>query len=112
MMNKIIESDIQPTDVKIYIEDDTPYLDYTGTCYVNGSKCKIHLPKIGLSFSKIEQEKDVEEYSYWGYKQEITMSFNIFASDGKYYKFEILERKMSKEQIEKELGYKINIKEN
>lgn len=50
----IISSGVRPTDVKIYIEDGVPYLDYIGTFYAtDGSKCKVHFPKIGLTFSKV-----------------------------------------------------------
>lgn len=53
-----IKSSLMPTDVKIYTEDGTPYLDYTGTCYMSdGCKYKIHIPKIGLTFSQVTQEK-------------------------------------------------------
>ena len=106
-----IESSLIPTDVKIYTEDGTPYLDYTGTCYMSdGCKCKIHIPKIGLNFSQVTQEKE-EEYDYFGYKKKVLMNFNVFVSDDKFWEFEILEREVSKKQLEKELGYKLNIKE-
>lgn len=105
----IIASPITPIDVKIYTEDGVPYLDYIGTFYTNdGCKYKIHLPKIGLTFSKFTQEKEEEEY---GYKQRITTAFNVFASNDELFKYEILEREVSKKQLEKELGYKLNIKE-
>ena len=110
--NPIITSAISPTDVKIYTEDGVPYLDYTGTFYANdGCKCKIHFPKIGLAFTRITQEKEEEEYDYFGYKRKILMNFNVFVSDDKFWEFEILEREVSKKQLEKELGYKLNIKE-
>lgn len=108
----IITSPILPTDVKIYTEDGVPYLDYIGMFYASdGSKCKIHIPKIGLTFSKVTQEKEEEEYDYFGYKKRVVMSFNVFASNDKFYEFEVLEREVSKKQLEKELGYKLNIKE-
>lgn len=108
----IIASSITPTDVKIYTEDGVPYLDYIGTFYASdGCKCKIHFPKIGLTFSKVTQEKEEEEYDYFGYKQRVVMSFNVFASNDKLWEFEVLEREVSKKQLEKELGYKLNIKE-
>lgn len=107
-----IKSSLMPTDVKIYTEDGTPYLDYTGTCYMSdGCKCKIHIPKIGLTFSQVTQEKEEEEYDYFGYKKKVLMNFNVFVSDDKFWEFEILEREVSKKQLEKELGYKLNIKE-
>lgn len=31
----IISSGVRPTDVKIYIEDGVPYIDYIGTFYTN-----------------------------------------------------------------------------
>ena len=106
-----IASSITPTDVKIYTEDGTPYLDYTGTCYMSdGCKYKIHFPKIGLTFSQVTQEQEAE-YDYFGYKRKVLMNFNIFASDDKFYEFEIIEREVSKKQLEKELGYKLDIKE-
>ena len=108
----IISSNVRPTDVKIYIEDGVPYLDYIGTFYAaDGSKCKVHFPKIGLTFSKLMQEKEEEEYNYFGYKQRIITKFDIFAVDDKWATFEVIEREVSKKQLEKELGYKLNIKE-
>ena len=110
--NPIITSAISPTDVKIYTEDGVPYLDYTGTFYAqDGCKCKIHFPKIGLTFTRLTQEKEEEEYDYFGYKKKVLMNFNVFVSDDKFWEFEILEREASKKQLEKELGYKLNIKE-
>lgn len=110
--NIIIDSSITPTDAKIYTEDGVPYLDYIGTFYASdGSKCKIHIPKIGLTFSKFIQEKQEEVYGYFGYKQRVVMSFDVFVSNDKFYEFEVLEREVSKKQLEKELGYKLNIKE-
>lgn len=107
-----IESSLMPTDVKIYTEDGTPYLDYTGTFYMSdGCKYKIHIPKIGLTFSHVTQEKEEEEYDYFGHNRKILMNFNVFVSDNKFYELEILEREVSKKQLEKELGYKLNIKE-
>lgn len=107
----IISSGVRPTDVKIYIEDGVPYLDYIGTFYAtDGSKCKVHFPKIGLTFSKVMQEKE-EEYDCFDYKQRIITKFDIFAVDDKWATFEVIEREVSKKQLEKELGYKLNIKE-
>lgn len=107
----IISSGVRPTDVKIYIEDGVPYLDYIGTFYAtDGSKCKVHFHKIGLTFSKVMQEKE-EEYDCFGYKQRIITKFDIFAVDDKWATFEVIEREVSKKQLEKELGYKLNIKE-
>ena len=110
--NVIIDSNITPTDVKIYVENGTPYLDYTGTCYAsNGDKIKVHLPKVDLTLTNITQEKEYEEWKYqWG-SREILTRFNVYASNDKWATFEVIEREVSKKQLEKELGYKLNIKE-
>lgn len=108
----IISSGVRPTDVKIYIEDGVPYLDYVGTFYAtDGSKCKVHFPKIGLTFSKVTQEKEEEEYDYFGYKQRIITKFDVYAVDDEWATFEVIERDVTKKQLENELGYKLNIKE-
>lgn len=108
---KKIVTPLIPTDVKIYTEDGTPYLDYTGTCYMSdGCKYKIHLPKVGLDFTQVTQKED-NDFDICGYKRKILLNFNVLVTDGVFYKYEILEREVSKKQLEKELGYKINIKE-
>ena len=57
------------------------------------------------------QEKEEEEYDYFGYKQRIITKFDVYAVDNKFATFEVIEREMSKKQLEKELGYKLNSKE-
>lgn len=108
MNNKvIIDSNITPTDVKIYVENGTPYIDYTGICYAsNGDKIKVHLPKVGLTL-----EKEYEEWKYQCGSREMLIKFNVYASNDQSATFEVLEREVSKKQLEKELGYKLNIKE-
>lgn len=109
--NVIIDSYIAPTDVKIYVENGTPYLDYTGICYAsNGDKIKVHFPKISLTLTNITQEKD-EEWKYQLGSRKILTKFNVCASNDKLATFEVVEREVSKKQLEKELGYKLNIKE-
>lgn len=109
--NVIIDGNITPTDVKIYVEDGVPYLDYTGTCYMtNGDKYKVHIPKIGLTLTNIASESDVY-YNYLGRSRKILPSFQIYACGDEYFSFEVIEREVSKKQLEKELGYKLNIKE-
>lgn len=56
------------------------------------------------------QEKE-KEYDCFDYKQRIITKFDIFAVDDKWATFEVIEREVSKKQLEKELGYKLNIKE-
>lgn len=110
--NPIISSNIQPTDVKIYFENGVPYLDYTGTCYMNdGCKYKIHIPKVGLTLTSTELESDTC-YDYLGHVRTILPCFQLYACGDEIFTVEVIEREVSKRQLEKELGYKINIKED
>lgn len=106
-----IEGVIKPVDVKIYLEDGMPYLDYTGTVTTKFGKLKVHIPKMSLEFNEIICER--EEYSEFYYPFDhpilIQTKQEFFACNDKAYELEIIEREMSKAQIEKELGYKIKI---
>lgn len=101
------------TSASIFYEDNVPYIDWKGaTVLSDGSIANVHIPKMGLDISEINQE--VEGYSdFFGNK--VTRSIQVFVKDGfepdEDIIIEIKEREMTKEQIEKELGYKIKIKE-
>lgn len=111
MKYTIFDSKITPTDVKIYIEDGIPYLDYTGTAMTNQGKVKIHIPKIGLEIDAVTKEVD-ECYAYNDLNCPLALiktREQFFVSNNKLFEYEIIEREMSKEDIEKELGYKVKI---
>lgn len=110
--NPIITSNIQPIDVKVYVENGIPYLDYTGTCYMSdGCKCKIHIPKVGLTLTNIKSESDAC-YDFLGRESTNLPRFQLYAYGDEIFTVEVIEREVSKKQLEKELGYKINIKED
>ena len=101
------------TSASIFYEDNVPYIDWKGaTVLSDGSIANVHIPKMGLDINEINQE--VEGYSdFFGNK--VTRSIQVFVKDrfepDEDIIIEIKEREMTKEQIEKELGYKIKIKE-
>lgn len=101
-------ANITPIDVKVYYENKTPYLDYTGEALgPDNSRIKIHIPKVRLDFRRFHCER--REYRHYtglilGFEQHA-----VLESDN-HITFEIVEREMTKEQIEKQLGYKIKIK--
>lgn len=106
---------LKPTDVKIFIEDGIPYLDYTGTCQSNIGKLEVHFPKIGLDIEQMDRESD--DYYYENPftnkpSMRIRMKDEYYVMNNQEWPFEykVLERDMTKAEIEKELGYKINIK--
>lgn len=107
-----------PTDVRIYYEDDKPYLDYTGIAKTDTGNVKVHLPKIDLVYNVIEDNSEYEDYyardcrGKLVYKHQVKISQKVVIKSDKYYDLEIIEREMTKEQIEKELGYKVKIVED
>lgn len=101
------------TSASIFYEDNVPYIDWKGaTVLSNGSIANVHIPKMSLDINEINQE--VESYSD-SFVNNIIKSRQVFVKDGfepdEDIIIEIKEREMTKEQIEKELGYKIKIKE-
>lgn len=101
------------TSAAIFYENNIPYIDWKGTTILsNGSIANVHIPKMGLDISEISQE--VEDYSDF-LSNKVIKSKQVFVKDGFEPDEDIIitikEREMTKEQIEKELGYKIKIKE-
>lgn len=106
------------TSAAIFYENNIPYIDWKGTTILsNGSIANVHIPKMSLDISKIENECEYQPvYSSDNcFLYNITKSRQVFVKDGfepdEDVIIEIKEREMTKEQIEKELGYKIKIKE-
>lgn len=100
-------------DASIYYEDNKPYINWKGeTKLSDGSIIKVHIPKMGLDIEEIEQ--NINTIDFWN-SNSIKISKQVFIKNNMCSDedviIEFLEREMTKEQIEKELGYKIKIKE-
>ena len=98
------DSVVLPVDAKIFYENHKPYLEYTGIVTgANGEKVKIHLPKISLEFQETEIKFD---------RDMMTTTFSsqtLIQSPKDKMTLQIMTRNMTKKEIEKELGYKVNI---
>lgn len=113
MLNTVYANNVVPTDAKIYYENGVPYLEYKGIATDwSGDKIEISLPKINLFISQIEYSEESIRGIY-----DRLIELNVTFSGTNYNKLEnvlstkTIERTMTKEQIEKELGYKIKIKD-
>ena len=107
MVRQIVDSYIHPTDVKIYYENNVPYMEYRGiTKDFNNDTCEVYLRKIPLTISTITYTDNLYEPN----EVEITFIGLEDKFSGIYRpEFKTIEKNMTKAQIEKELGYKINI---
>lgn len=104
---------IHPIDVKVYVEDNIPYLEYTGIVNRGDMKIKVHFPKIDLSFNVLEHISEHQTYGGdpWGRSLgSVLLSQKVLIGNTDVaYTYEVIEREMTKEQVEKALGYKVKI---
>lgn len=103
---------IHPTDVKIYMEDEKPYLEYTGIIDHGDEKIKVYFPKIDLTFNVLEHIEERQDfYDQWRLPiGSIILSQQIMVGNtNTAYEYKIIERTMTKKDLEKKLGYKVNI---
>lgn len=118
LLNKIIGDKLRCTKASIYYENNQPFIDWYGETHtLDGYILECHIPKMSLDISEIEQECEYEHLhkDYNDYYSNILKSKQIFVKDGFAHDEDIIitikEREMTKEQIEKEFGYKVKIKE-
>jgi hypothetical protein len=104
--DEVFVGPIKPTDLKIYYEDGIPYLDYKGIADTNFGRVEVCFPKMGLIINGLECTSE-EVYNQKG-EAVITMRQYLSRSN-EYFTIKTLERNMTKKEIEKELGYKVNI---
>lgn len=105
-----IDRPIKPTDVSIFYEDEKPYLKYKGVTKNDaGVTFEVDIPKIDLEINNMVY---CSEGQYLGNKKYSFMtSFkqNVCIESNSLMTVKILNRTCSKEDLEKELGYKLNI---
>lgn len=107
-MSSMITS-ITPTDLRIYYEDSTPYLDYKGTAVMGYDKVEVHIPKMKLN---IDLSWDYDVYLNIDPTMPVAnMECRCGAHSKEFFTIKVLEKDMIKDQIEKALGYKVNIVE-
>ena len=108
-----IDSPIIPVSAEIFYEDGVPYMKYKGTTYMNnGVKVQIDIPKMSLKLSAIEDTTEVGYHSNFDCRHRVVSSFKreFFATqDDIAYTITTLSRTCSKADLEKELGYKLNL---
>ena len=111
--NAAIATDITPKDASIFYEDGVPYLKYVGTAMLdNGVLVEIELPKMDLKFKNITTKKEEiwhdDKIGLTGLRYLISATQNIYADrDDISVNIRPVKRRVSLEQLEKELGYKI-----
>lgn len=110
----IIEKPITPKDVSIFIEDGVPYMKYVGTTTLsNGIKVEVECPKMSLVLKGIESETE-KRYGYYDIFNKphvVTYKREFFTVEDAAFIVRTLERTCKKEDLEKELGYKLKFED-
>lgn len=104
---------LKAKDISIYIEDGQPYIHWVGEFSNGNDVYEVDIPKIDVNIDAIVEDKPIE-FDTLGHVSYPMVSFvrHIYAvQDGVMFTVTCKKREMTKEQIEKELGYKIKIKD-
>ena len=104
-------SKIKAKDIRVYIEDGIPYIHYIGEFYSKYGKYEITIPKMSIDIESIVEDRDVKYDTLHGLISypKISFSRNLYTVENYIFTLRCIEKAMTKEEIEKELGYKINI---
>lgn len=110
-----IEQTIYPTDIKVFYEDGDPYVSYKGVAIMYGDTYEIEIPKMDMVIHAIEDICETEtQYGCgpFGESQNqvaTRITRHLYAVEDVVFTATPIKKKMSKKDIEKELGYKIEI---
>ena len=101
---------IKAKDIKVFIENGKPYIYYVG-CFSDGkNEYEIEIPKMDVDLTAIVEDFDYYDDSNINEIAPLGIRRNLYVGqDCTFYKLKCKKKEMTKEQIEKELGYKIDI---
>ena len=103
---------LKAKDISIYIEDGQPYIHWVGEFSDGNDVYEVDIPKMDVNIDAIVEDKPIE-FDTLGHVSypEVSFARHFYAvQDGVKFTVACKKREMTKEQIEKELGYKIKIK--
>ena len=100
-------------DVSIFVEGGQCYLRYVGIISDGDDEYELTVPKMDINVTVITQSVDECDYQGLGtIPRKFTLRRNIYVDhDVNVFTIRRIKKKMTKEQIEKELGYKIEIED-
>lgn len=113
IFEKLTLGKVTPVSAEIFYEDGIPYMKYKGTTDTNyGTKVMVEIPKMSLALDMIEDTTEIDYHTNSNGKHRVVSSFKreFFATqEGVAYTVTTLSRTCSKADLEKELGYKLNL---
>lgn len=102
---------VVPTDIKVFYEDGMPYISYKGKTVSDSGEWEIEIPKMSMVLNTLERIVDIEYAMniYGDTTRRIPVCNQFFASHDVAYKMHLGKKKMTKRDIERELGYGVDI---
>lgn len=114
-MNMRFDTKIFPTDIKVFYENKRPYIAYKGIFYEDGIEYEIEIPKMDMVINAIEQVSEINYHQVFDgtgapiKELRIPVRNEFFAEHNVAFQIRTLKAQMTKAEIEKELGYKVDI---
>ena len=110
-MHDRICGQVVPTDIKVFYEDGQPYISYKGEFVDDHEEWEIEIPKMSMVLNTLEKfAETVEEVNFYGpIMRWIPVCNQFFAAHDVNYTMRRKKAKMTKADIERELGYRIDI---
>ena len=104
---------LKATDIKVFVENGEPYIYWAGEFTDKGNTYRIEIPKMDINIDAIVEDRPIEfcintdpiipkvAFARQLYTVQNDVTFSITC----------INRRMTKKQIEKELGYNIEIED-
>lgn len=111
MYKDSIVTDITAKDVDIFYENGAPYLHYVGIAFMNnGVEVEVEIPKMDLVLKDINIKREDRYHDDGRTRFLLSAKQNIYVNhDDVWVNIRPVKRRVSLEQLEKELGYKIEL---
>jgi len=104
---------IEAKSIYVFVEDGKPYIHWVGEYNDGKDVYEVDIPKMGTDIYAILEDRPIE-YDSMGVRSYPRISFKqdvYIVQDDVDFAIKYKKKKMTKEQIEKELGYKIEIED-
>lgn len=113
-MRSRICGQVNPTDIKVYYEDGQPYISYKGEFVGDSGKWEIEIPQMSMVLNALERIIDMEcSMDIRGnITHRVPVCNQFFATHDVAYIIRSKKVKMTKADIERELGYGIELIED
>lgn len=104
---------LKATDIKVYVEDGEPYIYWAGEFTDKGNTYRVEIPKMDIDIDAIVEEKPIEfDIGAKPVIPRIAFARQFYTvQNGVNFSITCINRRMTKKQIEKELGYNIEIED-